>query len=85
MAVKRPISRERPSPMIRRCATIEAMPTAASVMAMPRAMAITPITPAHSTPSASDSRITTSAPAQGAMPAAVSNSHPASVRCAGCW
>ena len=33
------------------------MPIAASVMAMPKAMAMTPMTPAHSTPSASDTKI----------------------------
>ena len=42
---------------------------------------MTPTTPAHTTSSAIDSRITTRAPAQGAMPAAVSSSQPASVRC----
>ena len=71
--------------MISRCATIDAMPMAASVMAMPSAMAITPTTPAHRTPSAIDSRITISAPAQGAMPAAVSSSQPAIVRRGGSW
>ena len=56
---------------------------AARVIAMPSAMAMTPTTPAHSTSSAIDSRMMISAPAQGAMPAAVSSSQPAIVRCGG--
>ena len=81
IAVKRPISWLRPSAMISRCATIEARPIAESVIAMPSAMAMTPTTPAQTTSSAIASRITTRAPAQGAIPAAVSSSQPASVRC----
>ena len=81
IAVNRPISWLRPSAMINRCATIEARPIADSVIAMPSAMAMTPTTPAQMTSSAIASRITTRAPAQGAMPAAVSSSQPASVRC----
>ena len=80
IAVTRPISRDRPSPTIRRWATIDARPITASVTAMPRAIATTPMIPAQITPSAIDSRITISAPAHGAMPAAVSSSQPARVR-----